>query len=92
MRRLAALIAVAGATSLGVLAVGGPATHATFPDRNGRIAFPEKRSGAEIYTIKPDGTGFHRLTHRNFDATFPIGRRTAAGSPSRVSSTQGVQS
>jgi hypothetical protein len=30
-RRLALLVAVAGATLLGVLAVGGPATRATFP-------------------------------------------------------------
>jgi Tol biopolymer transport system component len=72
MRRLAALIAVAAATSLGLLAVGGPATHATFPDRNGRIAFAgETHAGAEIYTIKPDGTRFHRLTHLPFNAFFP---------------------
>jgi Tol biopolymer transport system component len=72
MRRLVALIAVAGATSLGLLAVGGPATHATFPDRNGRIAFAGDRgSGSEIYTIKPDGTGMHRLTHLKGDAFSP---------------------
>ena len=72
MRRLAALIGVAGATSLGLLALGGPATHATFPDRNGMIAFAgDKGSGSEIYTIKPDGTRFNRLTHLPFNALFP---------------------
>ena len=69
-RRLAALVAVAGATSLGVLAAGPPATHATFPARNGRIAFQvDKGSGYEIYTIKPNGTGLRRLTHVKGDAT-----------------------
>jgi Tol biopolymer transport system component len=37
---------------------------ATFPGRNGRIAFyMDRGSGAEIYTMRPDGTDVLRLTH-----------------------------
>jgi Tol biopolymer transport system component len=74
LRRLAALLAIAGLTLLVLVAViGGPAARATFPDRNGLIAFSgDKGSGAEIYTIKPDGTGLRRLTNiMNGDAGSP---------------------
>lgn len=36
--------------------------HATFPARNGRIAFSPERAGAfEVDTVKPDGTDLRRL-------------------------------
>ena len=71
MRRLAALVGVAAITTLGVLVIGGPA-HATFPARNGLIAFAgDKGSGAEIYTMKADGTGLRRLTHLHGNASTP---------------------
>jgi Tol biopolymer transport system component len=80
---LVVLVAVGGATLLGVLAVDGPATRATFSARNGRIAFQvEKRSGTAIYTIKPNGTGLRRLTPRKGEAInpdwSPNGRRIAS--------------
>ncbi len=71
MRRLAVLLVVAAITSLGFVVIGGPA-QATFPARNGLIAFAgDKGSGSEIYTIKSDGTGLHRLTHLPFNAFRP---------------------
>jgi dipeptidyl aminopeptidase/acylaminoacyl peptidase len=71
MRRLAALAVVAAITSLGLLAIGGPA-QATFPAQNGRIAFAgDTGSGAEIYTMNADGTGLRRLTHLHGFASTP---------------------
>jgi dipeptidyl aminopeptidase/acylaminoacyl peptidase len=71
VRRLAALVAVAAITTLGVLVIGGPA-QATFPAQNGLIAFAgDKGSGAEIYTMKADGTGLRRLTRLHGNASTP---------------------
>jgi Tol biopolymer transport system component len=58
-------------TAVGVLAIGGPAG-ATFPARNGQIAFVGDRgSGSDVYAINPDGTGLHRLTHMDGDENVP---------------------
>jgi Tol biopolymer transport system component len=71
VRRLAALVVVAAITTLGLLAIGGPA-QATFPAQNGRIAFAgDTGSGAEIYTMKADGTDLRRLTHLHGFASTP---------------------
>ena len=71
MRRLAALVVVAAITSLGLVAISGPA-QATFPGQNGRIAFQgEKPSGTAIYTMNPNGTGLRRLTPRKGEALTP---------------------
>lgn len=71
MRRLAALLVVAAITALGLLVIGGPA-QATFPAQNGLIAFAgDTGSGAEIYTMRADGTGLRRLTNLNGFATTP---------------------
>jgi Tol biopolymer transport system component len=52
---LAVLAMIAG------LVLAGPA-HATFPGRNGRIAFGDFNTG-QVYTIYPDGTGLRQVTH-----------------------------
>ena len=46
--------------------------HATFHGTNGRIAYSlDTGSGAQIYTIKPDGTGRRQLTRVDGDAISP---------------------
>jgi Tol biopolymer transport system component len=64
----ATLVAVAAALALLPATAG-----ATFPGTNGRIAFYTDRFGGqdEIATIKPDGTGFERLTNNPGDDTEP---------------------
>jgi TolB protein len=52
--------AVASVVAAGSLLVVAPAASATFPGRNGRIAFVD--SGGDISTVRSDGTGFRRLT------------------------------
>jgi Tol biopolymer transport system component len=38
--------------------------HAAFPGKNGKIIFTADPSGSwQIYTINPDGTGMHQVTH-----------------------------
>ena len=75
MRRTTlARLLLAAALLGGMLALGGPGpAQATFPGRNGRIAFSmggEALPGAEpghsqIFTIKPDGSGLTQLTEDN---------------------------
>lgn len=51
-----------------------PATPAlaTYHGTNGLIALSiDRGSGAEIYTIRPNGTGLRRITHVEGDAVFP---------------------
>ena len=68
MKRLMALLAVAGVATLGMTVSGGPAL-AAFPGTNGRIAFSTGGDGSDpsitgqIFTVRPDGTGLRRLTH-----------------------------
>jgi Tol biopolymer transport system component len=66
-------VAVAGFAVLGgVAGGGGQEAQATSAARNGLIAFQaDKGSGAEIYTIKPDGTRLRRLTHVDGEAINP---------------------
>jgi Tol biopolymer transport system component len=49
---------------------------ATFPGKNGRIAFVAKRSGSwQLYTINPDGSDIVQITDlpaTDFDAWFPV--------------------
>lgn len=64
MRRFAGAVATIAATCVVVFAAQ-PA-YATYPGKNGRIAFGGDRgSGFEVYTDRPDGTDLTRLT--NFD-------------------------
>jgi Tol biopolymer transport system component len=66
------LMAVGVMTLVGVLAIGGPATRATFPARNGPIAFvADKGSGDQIYTVRPNGHGLRQITHVGGEALNP---------------------
>jgi Tol biopolymer transport system component len=47
-----------------VALVGSSPASATFPGHNGKIAFDHKGPGGyHVYTMKPDGTHKHQLTH-----------------------------
>lgn len=67
MRR-AALLAL-------LVAVALPASaHASFPGKNGKIAFVSTRNSSantEIFTMNPDGTGTSQLTHDAAHDSFP---------------------
>ncbi len=72
MRRLLAVVTVAGMVLLGLVAVGGPAAYATTPGQNGLIAFAaDTGSGPQIFIVEPDGTGLRQLTHVSGEATSP---------------------
>jgi Tol biopolymer transport system component len=74
MRRLACLAAapLAAILGLGTVFLTVVPAHATFHGKNGRIAYTlDKGSGAQIYTINPDGTGRQQLTHAAGDAVDP---------------------
>jgi Tol biopolymer transport system component len=72
MRRMFA-VALAGLAVAGLVGIGGPA-QAAFPGPNGRIVFDTAFSHrAQIFTIRPDGTGLRQLTH--------VTKGHAAGSP-----------
>jgi hypothetical protein len=74
MLYLPALIvaAVLMACAVVVLALSEKA-EATFPGKNGRIAYAGWNRGKdfEIYTINPDGSGKTQLTHNNTDDLDP---------------------
>jgi len=74
MKRLARLAAasLAAVLGLGTVFLTTVPAHATFHGRNGRIAYTlDKGSGAQIYTINPDGTGRRQLTHVDGAAVDP---------------------
>jgi Tol biopolymer transport system component len=68
---IAAAVAVACAVALS--AVSQKKAEATFPGKNGRIAYAGWNRGKdfEIYTINPDGSGKTQLTHNNTDDLDP---------------------
>jgi Tol biopolymer transport system component len=77
-RRTALATALAGYIAL-LLA---PPAHATFPGRNGLIAFhSETEKGTQIFTVRPDGRDLRQITHVDGDASnadwSPDGRRIA---------------
>jgi Tol biopolymer transport system component len=60
----AVLLAALAAAIPAFLTVGVVPAHATFPGTNGRIAFStDFASPSQIYTMRPDGSGFLQLTH-----------------------------
>jgi Tol biopolymer transport system component len=70
-RRRAAILAVAALTILATLALA-PGVGATFPDRNGRIAFQAQTDGGvQIFTVQPNGHDLRQITHVGGDATAP---------------------
>src|SRR5436305_11633951 len=71
MTKLRSLFAVVMVTAVAAIGFASPA-HATFPNQNGLIAFafgPEDT--AQIYTVKPDGSGLKQITHVDGTAVFP---------------------
>jgi len=66
------LVAVGLLVLIMVVAEVRPA-EATFPGKNGRIAFVRDRGllGAHIYTINPDGSGLTKISTRPFFASSP---------------------
>ena len=82
MRRLIVLVTVAALSVLGLMTVGGGTAAATTPGKNGLILFhADTGSGAQLYTIKPNGTHLRQLTHVAGEALngdwSPDGRRIA---------------
>ena len=89
MKARVALVTIATMTLLGLSAIGGPAI-ASFPGRNGRIAFSTDFSNRpQIYTIKPDGTGSRRLT--NVPAGSAAGSANWSPDGTRIAFTIGVR-
>ena len=77
-RLLSSMVAMAVLTTL-VLA---PTAHATFPARNGLIAFmADTGGGYQLYTVRPNGRDLRQITHVDGDAIkpdwSPDGRRIA---------------
>jgi Tol biopolymer transport system component len=65
-RTLAPLAAAA------VMLAAAPSALATFPGRNGPIAFySDTSAGAQIFTVQPNGHGLRQITHVNGDAVRP---------------------
>jgi Tol biopolymer transport system component len=55
-----------------VLMLGVSSAHATFPGRNGRIAFQAQTdAGIQIFTVRPNGQGLQQITHLTGDAVAP---------------------
>jgi len=79
--RRPSIMAIAVLTTLATLALA-PAASATFPDRNGRIAFQAQTDhGVQIFTVRPNGHDLRQITHVDGDAAYPDwspdGRRIA---------------
>jgi Tol biopolymer transport system component len=77
-RRSAAVGAIVALVTLAT----APSASATFPDRNGRIAFwGQTDDGAQLFTIKANGHDLRQVTHLDGDAGdpdwSPDGRRLA---------------
>jgi Tol biopolymer transport system component len=67
-RRLAAV----GAASLLLVMIIAPTAQATFPGRNGRIAFQAATdAGIQIFSVRANGHDLRQVTHLDGDATTP---------------------
>jgi Tol biopolymer transport system component len=74
MKHLARTVVIVGVivATCGAMLLMTPA-QATFRGRNGRIAFAlDRGSGAEIFTMKSDGSGRRQLTHQDRSGWFPF--------------------
>jgi Tol biopolymer transport system component len=81
MHRRAASLSIAAVTILATLALA-PIVSATFPARNGLIAFQAQTDqGVQIFTVRPNGHDLRQITHVDGDATLldwsPDGRKIA---------------
>jgi Tol biopolymer transport system component len=81
MRTLRLLACTAGMAVTATLVLA-PAAHATFPARNGRIAFmADTGTGSQIYTVRPNGHDLRQISHVDGEAIkpdwSPDGRRIA---------------
>src|ERR1700761_6262236 len=55
-----------------LMLVSANPAHATFPGRNGLIAFQSQTdSGVQIFTIRPNGHDLRQITYVNGDAVTP---------------------
>src|SRR5262245_31504202 len=71
MKRRLSLLATGALIASALALAAGPA-NGTTPGRNGRIVFAADLGlGAEIFTIKPDGTDLLQLTELDGSATHP---------------------
>jgi Tol biopolymer transport system component len=62
------ILAIAVLTTLATLALA-PGVSATFPDRNGLIAFQAQTDdGVQIFTVRPNGRDLRQITHVDGDA------------------------
>jgi Tol biopolymer transport system component len=71
MKRLLIIAVATAMTVLGFVASGGPA-QATYPGRNGSIAFMmDVGSGFQLYTVRPNGHNLRQITALEGDAVVP---------------------
>jgi Tol biopolymer transport system component len=75
-------LALAPLAAAAMLLAAAPSALATFPGRNGPIAFySDTDAGAQIFTVRPNGHDLRQITHVNGDAVrpdwSPDGRRIA---------------
>jgi hypothetical protein len=70
MRRKLAALVIFGTLAMALL-VPAP-THATFPGRNGLIAFQaDTGNGNQMYSVRPSGKGLRQVTYVDGEATTP---------------------
>jgi Tol biopolymer transport system component len=66
------MVSILAIVAMTLMTAGVLPARATTPAKNGRIAFAmDKGSGAEIYSIKRDGTGLRKLTSASGEALYP---------------------
>src|SRR5438105_3319716 len=71
MNRLKLLLTATAVAVMTTVGFTAPA-HATFPARNGLIAFGGSTGGAfQIDTVRPNGHDLQQITHLNGDAIYP---------------------
>jgi Tol biopolymer transport system component len=59
-------------TAVAIITVFPSTAHATFPGKNGRIAFQAQTdAGIQIFTVRPNGQGLQQITHVDGDAVTP---------------------
>ena len=85
-------LALAPVAAAALLLAAAPSALATFPGRNGLIAFySDTDAGAQIFTVRPNGHDLRQITHVDGDAVrpdwSPNGRRIAFELDTQIPST-----